>query len=833
MRTFKSFPLLFILMCLSSQFTNAQGWKMGKAPLMTSFSSKIDTSNVLGEYPRPQMVREKWMNLNGIWQFQQGSGFTQAVPTGKLSQKILVPFPVESAISGIMKHYDNLWYRRSFTIPAAWAGQKVLIHFGAVDYKSEVYINGQSLGVHSGGYDPFTYDITSSLTPSGPQDITVKVNDPTNAGGQPRGKQTLTPGGIMYTPCSGIWQTVWLEPVPQTSLSEIKIVPDLDKSSVVINASTLVDATNLTVKIEVKDGLKTVAQLTGSANSNLSIPVVNPKLWSPNSPFLYDLKITLLNGTTPVDSLGSYFGMRKIAMKQVGNVQKLFLNNESLFQFGPLDQGYWPDGNYTAPTDEAILFDIQSMKELGYNMVRKHIKVEPYRWYYYADKLGLLVWQDMPSSNSYTNSPQTIDKLQFEKELTTMVKTHWNSPSIIMWVIFNEEQGQHDTEALVAEVMNLDSTRMVNENSGVVYKNVGHIRDLHNYPQPACPVSTTKVLACGEYGSLGLDIPGYSWGIGLSGIMTKDTAEFMSYYKNYAEKLIQLKSDNGLSAAVFTQITDVEVEINGIYTYDREVCKFDKAKLAAINKGVIENNLIINYVLPSSRDAARTWKITTSQPATGWHNTSFVDSNWTSAMGGFGSAGTTGGTIRTNWASSDIWMRQKFDMGNLSASDIDKLELSIFHDENCEIYFNGVLAATFTGYNSTYEFLPITAAGKNALIPNGSNVIAIHCHQTGGGQYIDAGILLRGYEVPVNTSVATIRSAGNCRICPNPAKNELTVLRDNPKTALAGIYNVQGREMLKLNKFDSKINISSLQPGMYFIRTETENIIQSISFIKN
>jgi len=833
MRKFYIFPLLSTLIFLSTSVTNAQVWKMGKAALMTSFSSKIDTSNVLGEYPRPQMVREKWLNLNGIWQFQQGSGFTQTVPAGKLSQKILVPFPVESAISGVMKHYDNLWYRRTFTIPAAWAGQKVLIHFGAVDYKSEVYINGKSLGVHSGGYDPFTYDITSSLTPSGPQEITVKVNDPTNAGGQPRGKQTLTPGGIMYTSCSGIWQTVWLEPVPQTSLSEIKIVPDLDKSSVVINASTLGVGTDLTVKIEVKEGMKTIAQLTGAANSNLTIPITGTKLWSPDSPFLYDLKITLLSGTTPVDSLGSYFGMRKISMKQVGNVQKLFLNNESLFQFGPLDQGYWPDGNYTAPTDEAIQFDIQSMKDLGYNMVRKHIKVEPYRWYYYADKLGLLVWQDMPSSNSYTNSPQTIDKVQFEKELTTMVKTHWNSPSIIMWVIFNEEQGQHDTEALVAEVMNMDTTRMVNENSGVVYKNVGNIRDLHNYPQPACPVSTTEVLACGEYGSLGLDIPGHSWGTGLSGIMTKDTAEFMSYYKNYADKLIQLKSDNGLSAAVFTQLTDVEVEINGIYTYDRAVCKFDIAKLAAINKGVIEKNLNINYVLPSSRDAGRTWKTTTSQPATGWFNTSFVDSNWTSASGGFGSAGTTGGTIRTNWASSDIWMRQKFDMGNLSASDINKLELFVFHDENCEIYFNGVLAATYTGYNSTYEFLPITAVGKNALIPNGSNVIAIHCHQTGGGQYIDAGILLRSYDLPVNTSVTTIRQAGNCRICPNPAKNELTVLRDNPSTILVGIYNIQGREMIKLNKYESRIDISYLHSGMYFMRTETEKKFQNISFIKN
>ena len=832
MRRPVQFYFLLIVMCMANLLTYGVDWKMGKAPLMTSYASTIDTSNVLGEYPRPQMVRENWMNLNGIWQYQPGTGFSQAIPNAQLTGKILVPFPVESAISGVMKHSDNLWYRRTFTIPAAWAGQKVLIHFGAVDYKSQVYINRQSVGIHTGGYDPFTYDITSSLTASGPQEITVKVNDPTNAGGQPRGKQTLTPGGIMYTSCSGIWQTVWLEPVPQTSISDIKIVPEMDKSSVVVNTSTLGDASNLTVKIEVKDGATTVAQLTGNANSDLIIHVANPKLWSPDSPFLYDLKITLLSDNTPIDSLGSYFGMRKISMKKLGNVQKLFLNNESVFQFGPLDQGYWPDGNYTAPTDLAILSDLQSIKDLGYNMVRKHVKVEPYRWYYYADKLGLLVWQDMPSSNSYTSSPQTIDNVQFEKELTNMVKTHWNSPSIIMWILFNEEQGQHDTQALVTEVMKLDTTRMVNENSGAVFIDAGNIRDLHSYPQPACPTSTTEALACGEYGSIGLNVPGHDWGTGISGFFAKDATDFLSYYTDYADKLIQFKSNNGLSAAVFTQITDVEVEVNGIYTYDRAVCKYDKAALYETNRKVIEKNLTINYVLPSSLDTGRSWKITTSQPASGWFGTTFSDTNWTSATGGFGSAGTTGGTIRTNWTTSDIWMRQKFDMGSLSATDIDKLELFVFHDENCEIYFNGVLAATYTGYNSTYDFLPITEAGKNALIPNGSNIIAVHCHQTTGGQYIDAGILLRSYDQPVNTFITTIKATGNCRLFPNPATNKLTIVRDNPQTALSGIYNILGREVLKLNKFDTQVDISALSTGMYFMRTETERIIRNLSFIK-
>lgn len=828
---YKSLPIATLLyMC--SMFASAQDWKMGQAALMTPFAAKVDTANVLGEYPRPQMVRERWMNLNGIWQFQPGTGFTQIPPAGKFSRKILVPFPVESALSGVMTHYDNLLYRRKFVIPADWAGQRVLVHFGAVDYKAQVYINGIAIGTHTGGYDPFTYDITPFLKPTEQQEITVKVYDPTNNAGIPRGKQSLTPGGIMYTPCTGIWQTVWLEPVPQTSIADIKIVPDIDKSLVTINTTTTLDTLSYTVNVEIKDGANSIATFSGAANSNLKIPISNPKLWSPDSPFLYDLKIKLMKGNTVIDSLGSYFGMRKISMKKIGNVQKMMLNNEFLFQFGPLDQGFWPDGVYTAPTDSALLFDIQKTKDFGYNMIRKHIKVEPHRWYYYADKLGLLVWQDMPSINSYTSNPQPIDKAAFKLELERMVKTHWNSPSIIMWVVFNEEQGQHDTESLVANVMNLDSTRMVNENSGVVYKDVGHIKDVHSYPQPGYPTSTTKVLACGEYGSIGLDVPGHTWGTGVSMIMKNNGDELLATYKDYAEQLIQFKSENGLSAAVFTQITDVEVEINGIYTYDRAVCKVNEAALLEINQNVINKNLLVNHVLPTSQVTGHTWKYTTSQPLTTWNTAAYNDAAWTSGMGGFGSNGTPGGTIRTNWTSADIWMRQKFDAGDLTAADIDKLELYVHHDEGCEIYINGVLAGSFTGYTSTYQLSAVSAAAKSALKVNSSNVIAIHCHQTGGGQYIDAGLLIRSYEDSPKTAVKKVSADGKCNIFPNPATNKLSVNRVNMQTALLGIYNSLGSEVLKPNKFDSQVDISSLKPGMYFLRTETDKNIQNISFIK-
>ena len=331
--------------------TNGQEWSMKKAKLMTPFSKDIDTANVLGEYPRPQMVREKWKNLNGIWQFQPDTA--AIMPKGKLASKILVPFPVESAISGVMQHFDKLLYRRTFTVPKEWNGQRIILHFGAVDYTCEVFLNNQSIGSHKGGYDPFSFDITSKLAQSRLQEITVKVFDPTNIGGQPRGKQDLYPGGITYTCSSGIWQTVWLEPIPQTAISNIKIV-NSDLTNLRLNVTTEGNATNQKVKILVNNGTKLVTSYTGEVNSLLTIPIPNPKTWSPNSPFLYDLKIVLTSNNKAIDSLNSYFGLRTITIKNIGGFQKLLLNDSALFQIGPLDQGFWPDGLYTAPTDAAL-----------------------------------------------------------------------------------------------------------------------------------------------------------------------------------------------------------------------------------------------------------------------------------------------------------------------------------------------------------------------------------------------------------------------------------------------------------------------------------------------
>jgi len=834
MRNILKLSFITALIYLCNAEIQAQTWSMKKAAIMTSYAATIDTANVLGEYPRPQMVRTNWMNLNGIWQFQSTTSLDEAVPEkgAKLSSKILVPFPVESAISGIMTHYDKMWYRRTFNVPSEWAGQRVLIHFGAVDYQSEVFINGTSMGIHKGGYDPFTYDITSSLVSNGSQEITVRVFDPTQDGGQPRGKQCIDGTGIMYTPSSGIWQSVWLEPVPTSSIASIKMIPNIDNSTLKFNAISDGPTTGLKVHIEVSDGGNIVSTFEGSTNADLYVPVPNPKLWSPDSPFLYDLKVTLMDGITAIDSLTSYFGMRKISVGQVGNYKKMYLNNEFLFQLGPLEQGFWPDGLYTAPTDLAIQNDLRKTKQFGFNMIRKHIKVEPYRYYYWADKMGLLIWQDMPSANSYLDVHPAIDTVEYKSELLTMVKTHWNSPSIVTWVVFNESQGQHDTQALCSAVRSLDPSRLVNQASGGSYYNVGQILDVHSYPAPACPTSSTQILACGEYGGIGYTVSNHIWRAGTTYVMVDNPAELFDMYNSFADQLLQFKSEKGLSAAVYTELTDVEAELNGLMTYDRALVKGSISKYFTVNQRVINNMMYLTDVLPTALVTAKSWKYTTDQPATDWYTSTFDASSWETGNGGFGNEGITNGNTRTIWGSSDIWLRQTFDVGSLTSIQVDSLVLKVFHDEDCEIYINGVLASTLTGYNTSYMEYQIDDLAKEALILNGSNTMAIHCKQTEGGQYIDAGISLLSYEKQqiLSTKVSTVQNKS--KIYPNPVTDKLSVIRKNAQTKLIGIYNLIGNEVMRLNKSESQVNVSSLSSGIYFIKTNTEGETETLSFIK-
>ncbi|BCM90604.1 beta-galactosidase BoGH2A [Abditibacteriota bacterium] len=738
----------------------ARAWAPKKAPIETKWAKDVNPQNPLPEYPRPQLVRKDWLNLNGIWEYQSGAE-GDTVPVGKkLTSEICVPYPVESALSGVMEHHDRLWYRRSFTVPSSWKNKQVKINFGAVDYESEVFINGKSLGVHTGGYLEFSYDITPYLKGTGPQELIVRVFDPTEAGGQPRGKQTTTPRGIMYTPTTGIWQTVWLEPVAKTSIDSLHMIPDVDKKLVRMTVVAENATAKSRVTIKIKDGDAVIKTVEGAPNSELSIPIANPKLWSPDSPNLYSVDVALSDGKTEADSISSYFGMRKISIGDVGGIKKMLLNDKFVFQMGPLDQGFWPEGIYTAPTDEALKSDIAMEKKFGFNMVRKHIKVEPARWYYWADKLGILVWQDMPSANSYLgNRPATerpaIDTAAFEKEVNEVITSHWNSPAIIMWVIFNEGQGRHDTTSLVGIAKNLDPSRLTNRDSGggnardAMEGAVGDVDDVHAYPPPRGPgPSATQALVCGEYGGIGYIIPGHTWkstGWGYTTITSANDLEDL--YGEFTGMLKQLQDERGLSAAVYTEITDVEIESNGLMTYDR-VIKCNPAQIALANRFQYPSPTY-KEVIATSEKNSQTWKYSFTVPPAEWMKTDFDDSGWQSGPGGFGTAATPGiGKLGTTWNTPDIWLRRTFNPGALTTTQIGQLVIRDYHDEDVEVYINGVLTYKKDGYIGSYESKPLTPEGRAAIKPNAENILAVHCHQIRGGQYVDVGISQR---IPAKT----------------------------------------------------------------------------------
>ncbi len=554
---------------------------------MTRWAVEVTPENVHGEYPRPQLVREPWQNLNGLWDYA-------ITPLdGKPSQwagQILVPFPLESALSGVAQNLDEkslLWYRRRFSIPETWKGQQVRLHFGAVDWQATVYVNGRRIGVHRGGYDAFTFDITDALTWSGPEEIVVTVFDPT-AAEQPRGKQSRHPQGIFYAASSGIWQTVWLEPVSKYGIEEVKLQPDLDQQALNLRVVTRGPGSdeglyNLGVEVIAMANGTNVATVKGKPNTEMILALPNPHVWSPNDPFLYDLKIILRSKQQVVDTATSYFGMRKVALgKDSDGVTRIALNNKFVFQAGVLDQGFWPDGLYTAPSDAALRNDIEVMRELGFNLVRKYVKAEPDRWYYWCDKLGLLVWQDMPCANAMSSEA----RYQFESELQQMVYNLGNHPSIIMWVVFNEGWGQYDTERLARWVKQLDPSRLVDAASGWNDFHVGDVVDVHSYPRLITPIpEMMRAAVLGEFGGLGLNFPTQQWSPQSWNYLgfTK-TTEFGTNYSGLWQHIVQLKKQSGLSAAVYTQLTDVETECDGLQTYDRSVIKVRKRDSRVLNQ---------------------------------------------------------------------------------------------------------------------------------------------------------------------------------------------------------------------------------------------------------
>lgn len=599
MKKLFSFSVLLALFALN---TSAQ-WKPVGDKIKTDWAMQVDPENVLPEYPRPIMERNDWKNLNGLWSYaviEKGAALPQSY-----EGEILVPFAIESSLSGVgrtLGEQSELVYHRSFTTPSQWRGQRVLLHFGAVDWKADVWVNDVKVGSHTGGFTPFSFDITAALNTSGKNTLTVKVWDPTDKGPQPRGKQVSRPEGIWYTPVSGIWQTVWLEPVPQRYIEHLRITPDIDSHRLTVEVQTSDPAAADLLEVAVYDGQNLVASAKSVNGQPLEVAMpADAKLWSPDSPNLYNLKVSLRDGKKVIDAVDSYAAMRKFSTRRdKDGIVRLELNNNPLFQYGPLDQGWWPDGLYTAPTDEALVYDLKKTKDFGFNMIRKHIKIEPARWYTYCDRMGIIVWQDMPSGDrnpewqnrqyfngtELTRTPES--EAIYRKEWKEIIDCLYSYPCIGTWVPFNEAWGQFKTVEIAEWTKQYDPTRLVNPASGGNHYTCGDMLDLHNYPAPEMYLyDAQRATVLGEYGGIGLVLkdhlwePDRNWGY----VQFNSSKEATDEYLKYADMLLQMVK-RGFSAAVYTQTTDVEVEVNGLMTYDRKVIKLDEKRVSEMNRRI-------------------------------------------------------------------------------------------------------------------------------------------------------------------------------------------------------------------------------------------------------
>ena len=768
-------PLIAAAALALAATASAEEWAPVRGHIMTPFAKDVSPENAWPEHPRPQMVRKEWRSLNGLWDYRvedlparafppvKGlapvATMTDATPPGDWDGRILVPFAIDAPLSGVMKVLrptQRLWYRRRLELPASWRGRRVLLHFEAVDWEASVYVNGKRLGQHRGGYDPFTLDATDALK-AGANELVVAAWDPTERQAQAIGKQIMPENrkGFRYQPTGGIWQSVWMEAVPAVSIRRLKTVPDVDSGCVRVTVTARGEAKGCRVALQALDGEKVVAEAAGRVGEPIALKLPSPKLWSPDEPFLYGLRASLTAGGGVPDRVESYFGLRKISLAKDGaGVVRICLNDKPIFQFGPLDQGYWPDGILTPPSDAAARFDVAFLKRIGCNMARVHVKVHPERWYHWCDRLGLLVWQDMVCMPKYGQAVTPEASKQWLGEFGRVIDALHHHPSIVMWVPFNEGWGQHDTPRIARWVRRRDPTRLVNNASGWADFGVGDVLDVHDYSYyPSVPLPRLaggRAVVLGEAGGFNRCLAGHTWHADAKateklsfvedlGRSTYGSAKTMAEgYAHWVETLRCLHAGHGLCAVVYTQITDVEHELNGWLTYDRKETKLPVEMLRAMHLRLYRPPKS-TVILPLGGE----WKYVLRRPrgAGEWFAPDYNDAKWQTGKAPFGSAEQAPLPVRTRTPGRTLFLRRGFTL----ARPPRRVAVRVQGRSGCSVYLNGkrILALNVRARTGQVVAGDVPLRPEAAgLLRAGRNVLAVEpTGRRAQPMYFDAALL--------------------------------------------------------------------------------------------